>query len=125
MLWVLAVHCLIIVFNVAGLILIPLGACRHWEWVRGFYWRLLHLLCLTVVAVQALAGRACFLTLWQARLGGGGHPQPMIAGWIDHLIYWPLPLWVFAVLYTLVWVYVLVLWWRVPPRYPQRNRHSS
>lgn len=122
-LWVLAVHGAIILFNVAGLVLIPLGAWRRWKWVHGFYWRLLHLLSLTAVAVQALAGRACFLTLWQARLGSSGQPQPMIAGWVDHLIFWPLPLWVFAVLYVLVWVYMLVLWWRVPPRYPRRDKH--
>lgn len=121
-LWVLAVHCAIILFNIVGLVLIPLGGWRRWEWVHGFYWRLLHLLSLTAVAVQALAGRACFLTLWQAQLGGVGNTQPMIAGWINHLIYWPLPLWVFAVLYVLVWVYVLVLWRLVPPRLPCRAR---
>lgn len=120
--WVLAFHFAIIVFNVAGLVLIPLGAWRRWRWVHGFGWRLLHLLSLAVVALQALAGRACFLTIWQAQLGGGTHSQPMIAGWINRLIYWPLPLWLFAVLYVLVWLYALLLWWWVPPRSPWRNR---
>lgn len=115
-LMVLLAHGAIIGFNIAGLILIPLGAWRGWRWVRGFVWRLLHLLSLTVVAVQALAGRACFLTLWQTQLEGGSQPTPMIAGWINRLIFWPLPLWVFAVAYVLIWVYVLFLWWRVPPR---------
>jgi len=118
--WVLVVHGLIIAFNITGLLLIPLGAWRRWAWVHGFYWRLLHLLSLTAVVVQALAGRACFLTLWQVQLSDRAGTQPMTASWINHLIYWQLPLWVFAVAYVLVWLYVLVLWWWVPPRLPWR-----
>lgn len=120
---VLGVHVALIAFNVAGLVLIPLGAWRHWRWIRGFWWRLAHLLILAAVAVQALAGRVCFLTLWQSRLTGNGNPQPLIAGWIDKVIYWPLPLWFFTVLYIAVWLYVVFLWWRFPPRLPRR-RHK-
>ncbi len=121
---VLAVHLAIIAFNVAGLILIPVGAWRCWHWVRGFWWRLVHLLMLAVVAAQALVGRACFLTLWQAELEHQGRPQPLIAGWVDRLIYWPFPLWFFTVLYVAVWLYVIFLWWRVPPRLHWR-RHTG
>ncbi len=119
---VLAIHVAVIAFNVAGLVLIPLGAWRQWRWVRGFWWRLAHLLILATVAVQALAGRACFLTLWQSELTGNGHPQPLVAAWIDTVIYWPLPLWFFTVLYIAVWLYVAILWWRIPPRLPWRGR---
>ena len=118
---VLGIHAAVIVFNVAGLVLIPLGAWRHWRWVRGFWWRLAHLLILAAVAAQALAGRACFLTLWQYGLSGNGS-QPMIAGWINRVIYWPLPLWFFTALYVAVWLYVAFLWWRVPPRLPWRRQ---
>ncbi len=100
--------------------LIPLGAWLRWGWVRGFWWRLAHLAILAAMAAQALAGRACFLTIWQAELEHRGHAQPLIADWIDRMLYWPLPLWVFAVGYVAVWLYVLVLWWRVPPRCPSR-----
>lgn len=113
---VLLVHFAIIVFNVAGLVLIPVGAWRGWAWVRMFWWRLAHLVSLAIVAVQALAGRACFLTLWQARLDGADTATPLIAGWINRLIYWPLPLWVFALGYVAVWGWALALWFRVPPR---------
>ncbi|MGH8274021.1 MAG: DUF2784 family protein [Gammaproteobacteria bacterium] len=121
---ILGVHVAIIAFNVAGLILIPLGAWLHWRWVRSFWWRLLHVLILAAVAAQALAGRACFLTVWQADLGGSARHGPLIAGWVERLIYWPLPIWFFAVLYVLVWLYVLFLWWRVPPRLPKRKRSA-
>lgn len=120
---VLGVHLLVIAFNVGGLIAIPLGAWRGWRWVRGFWWRTAHLASLAVVAGQALAGRACFLTLWQFELEPGHRAaQPLIAHWIDKVLFWPLPLWFFAALYTLVWLYVLGLWWWVRPRSPWSRR---
>ncbi len=112
---VLALHLVVIGFNLFGLAAVPLGAWRGWAFVRIGWWRWLHVLALVVVAGQALAGRACFLTLWQDRLAGRAGGQPLIAGAIDRLIYWPLPLWVFAALYVLVLVYALALLWLVPP----------
>lgn len=116
---VLAVHLLVIAFNVFGLVAIPLGGWLGWGWVRVRWWRWLHLASMVVVAVQAVAGQACFLTIWQARLSGaGGAPEPLIMGVVNRLIFWPLPLWVFAVLYVVLLVYVLALLKLVPPRPP-------
>jgi hypothetical protein len=119
---VLALHLAIIAFNVAGCVLIPLGAWRGWHWVRGLGWRLAHLLSLAVVAIQAMLGRACFLTTWQGELSGSEHVQPMIEKWMNGLIYWPLPLWVFAAAYVAVFVYVIALWIGVRPRRSRPNR---
>lgn len=121
-LWILALHLAIIAFNVAGCVLVPIGAWRRWRWVREFWWRLAHLLSLGVVALQALLGRACFLTIWQGELAGASHVQPLIAGWIDRLVYWPLPLWVFAVAYVTVLAYVGMLWICVRPIAPGAER---
>lgn len=112
---VLALHLAIIAFNLAGCVLIPIGAWRGWRWVRGFGWRLAHLFSLAVVAVQAMLGRACFLTIWQDELSGTTHVQPLIEQWMNGLIYWPLPLWVFAAAYVAVFVYVIALWLWVRP----------
>ena len=71
---VLAAHVLVILFNVAGLILIPLGAWFNWRIVRIAWLRLLHLGLLAVTAAQAVAGRACILTIWQqSLLGNSSH----------------------------------------------------
>jgi len=35
--------------------------------------------------------------------------------WVNRLIYWPLPIWVFAVLYLAVFGYAVALLWLVPP----------
>ena len=116
---ILAAHLAIILFNLFGLIVVPLGAICGWRFVRVRWWRLLHLVSLAAVAAQAVFGRACFLTIWQAALTGAtGSPTPLIVGWVNRVIYWPLPLWVFAALYLLVFGYALALLWLVPPAAP-------
>lgn len=114
---VLIAHLLVIAFNLFGLIAIPLGGWLGWRFVRVRWWRLLHLGLLAVVALQALAGRACVLTILQAAATGGQtRPTPLIMGFVNRLIYWPLPLWAFAAIYVLTLAYALALWRIVPPR---------
>jgi Protein of Unknown function (DUF2784) len=113
-------HITIIGFNVFGLVVVPLGAWRGWSFVRIFWWRALHLLMLIAVAVQAALGRACFLTIWEdelmTRSGESTTHTPLIQGWLSELIFWPLPLWVFAALYIAIFIYAVALWRLVPPR---------
>ncbi|HEV8026329.1 MAG TPA: DUF2784 domain-containing protein [Stellaceae bacterium] len=126
---VLAIHLGVILFNVFGLVAIPLGAWRGWRFVRVFWWRALHLAVLAVVALQALLDRACFLTLWQYALrqgaGEAASPAPLIESWGDRLIFWPLPLWFFAALYVGVSIYTLLLWRLVPPVLPGWTRRIT
>ena len=84
--------------------------------MRILWLRLLHLASLAVVAVQAVLGRACFLTDWQDALTGGGAEDPLIMRWVNSVVFWPLPPWVFAAGYVAVFAYVAALWWLVPPR---------
>lgn len=112
-------HVVVIAFNVFGLIAIPLGAWRGWRFVRVVWWRALHVALLAVVALQALLDRLCFLTEWQnyflQQAGETASSAPLIQRWVSSVIFWPLPLWFFTVLYVLIWIYVAALWWLVPP----------
>lgn len=121
--FVLALHVAVIAFNIFGLIAVPLGAWRRWSFVRVFWWRALHLASLGVVALQAAFGRACFLTLWQRDLEGAAADRPLIQGWIEDRIYWPLPLWTFALMYAGVLIYAIALWFWVRPE--PRSRPPS
>jgi len=114
---VLAVHFGIILFNIFGLVAVPLGSWLGWRFVRVRWWRVLHLLSLLVVAAQAVAGRACFLTLWQVDLEGGGEgpARPMILEWVNRAMYWHLPPWVFVAFYLAALAYAALLWRWVPP----------
>jgi hypothetical protein len=114
---VLAVHLVVIAFNLFGMVATPLGGWRGWGFVRVRWWRWLHLASMAVVAVQALAGRACFLTIVQSGLSGeSGAPPPLIMTVVNRLIYWPLPIWVFGAAYVVLFLYVIALMWLVPPR---------
>lgn len=122
MILVLAVHVAIILFNVVGLVIIPIGGWRHWRIVRAPVWRTLHILSLGTVAVQAAAGRACFLTIWQdALINRSQDSPPLIARTVDALVYWPIPIWIFAIGYLIVFAYALALLWLVPSRRPGRR----
>ena len=124
---ILLIHLAIVAFNVFGLVVIPVGRWLGWRFVRGFWWRLAHVLTLGVVALQAVLGRACFLTIWEHALranADAGEPAPMIATWVNSVLYWPLPLWIFSVGYVGVLLYALFLWRWVPPR-PRTTRISS
>ena len=112
---ILPLNAAIIAFNVTGLLVIPLGAWLGWRIVRIAWLRLLHLFLLAVVTAQALAGQACILTIWQNDFSAGGQrATPLIMRWVDGLIYWNLPFWVFTVIYCGVFLYVLLLTVLVP-----------
>src|SRR5262249_26416576 len=112
---ILGLHLGVIAFNIAGLIVIPLGAWLGWGFVRIFWLRLVHLGSLGVTAVQAVFGGDCFLTGWPSALSGEA-PQPLITRFVNSLIYWPLPIWVFTAAYVAVFLYTLALWWWVPAK---------
>lgn len=122
MLWL---HVAIILFNLFGLVAIPVGAARGWAFVRIFWWRTLHLMLLAVVALQALFGRACLLTIWQSDLlreaGKTTATVPLIERWVASAIYWPLPFWAFIVLYGVIFIYALLLWVIVRPTLPRKR----
>src|SRR5579871_5472740 len=111
---VLWFHVGIVLFNVFGLVVIPLGAWQGWPFVRIMWWRLLHIVLMAIVMLQAAMGHACFLTLWQAALNeSSGEPaaaMPMIQRWVSAVIFWQMPIWVFALIYAAAFVYCLALW---------------
>ena len=112
---ILGVHFVIIVFNVLALVVIPVGAWAGWRFVRWAWLRVLHLGVMGVVAGQAVAGRACFLTIWEDELTGNRTvAEPMIMRWVDGVIYWDVPIWGFAIFYSVLFLYVVGLTVLVP-----------
>jgi hypothetical protein len=117
---VLAVHLAVIAFNVLGLAVIPLGARLDWAWVRARVWRAPHLASWALVAVQALLGRACILTIWQDQLSGSAPQPPLIQRWVERAVFWPLPIWVFAAAYVVLFAAALGFWF-LPATRPERR----
>jgi hypothetical protein len=78
-------HVVVIAFAVFGLVVIPVGAWSGWRFVRVFWWRAMHLGLLGTGALQAVLGRACFLTIWESefltRAGEAASNEPLIHRW--------------------------------------------
>jgi len=113
---VLALHFAVAAFNLAMLILVPLGAGR-WSWVRYRRIRLAHLAMMLLIAVQTLLGQHCPLTLLEAALREQDHDDRFfLMHWIQQLLYWDLPLEAFLGGYLACALWALILWFLVPPQ---------
>jgi hypothetical protein len=112
----LVLHFAIVVFVVGGLILTWIGAWLSWGWVRNPWFRYAHLGAIAFVALESLVGMVCPLTLWEDALRGGAHPESFVGRWVQRLLYYRAPEWVFTALYAAWVAATLVTLWLVPPR---------
>lgn len=122
---VLLVHFAVVLFVILGLPAILIGNLLGWTWVNRLAWRLVHLAAIAVVALQAWLGQYCSLTLLESSLreqaGQDGYDGSFIQHWVQRLIYYEAPLWVFVVIYTGFLLLVAWAWWRYPPQRKARN----
>ena len=116
----LVLHASFIVFVVLGLVLVIVGGLLSWSWVRNRWFRIVHLVCIGVVVVQAWLGMICPLTTWEMDLrraaGDPGYEGSFVAHWLSELIYYDAPWWVFVVAYTAFGMLVVISWFWVRPR---------
>jgi polyferredoxin len=115
----LVFHFLIAGFIVLGLILVWIGALAGWNWIRNPWFRYLHLAAIAFVAAEALIGATCPLTLWEDLLRGGARPETFIGRWVQRLLYYNAPEWVFTMLYAAWAAATAVTLWFVPVRRQQ------
>lgn len=116
----LAVHLAIVVFVVGGLVLVAAGNLRGWRWVNAWWFRLAHLAAIGVVVAESWLGITCPLTTlesWLRAQGGeAGYRQGFIADWLQRLLFYDAPPWVFGLAYSLFGALVAAAWWYFPPR---------
>ena len=122
---VLVVHFAFVAFVVGGLAAIWVGAAAGWRWVRNPWFRWIHLIAIGVVVVQAWLGVICPLTTWEsalrARGGDATYEGSFIAHWLNELLYFQAPAWVFTLCYSLFGALVLASWFLVRPRSVRRR----
>jgi polyferredoxin len=115
---VLILHVGVVLFIVGGLLLIVVGNLRAWPWVNRLWFRLAHLAAIAVVVGQSWAGMVCPLTTlesWLRRLGGGaGYGKGFIEHWLQDLLFYQAPTWVFTLAYSAFGLAVIAVWWRFP-----------
>lgn len=115
---VLVLHAAFVAFVVLGLALIYAGA-RRWQWVRNPWFRAAHLAAIGVVMAQSWVGMICPLTALEQALrtrAGATYTGGFIAHWLERLLYWQAPDWVFTAAYTLFAALVVASWPVVRPR---------
>ena len=115
--FVLIVHLAFVLFVVGGFALVLAGGALGWRWIRNRAFRYAHLAAIAFVALEALAGVACPLTLWEDALRRTGPEGPSFVGrWARRLLYYDFPEWVFTVAYVLFAIAVAVTFRLIPPR---------
>ena len=123
---VLLLQVLVVMFNVFGLIFIFIGNVLKWSWVRNPWFRLLHLLAISVVVLLAWLNSICPLTsiemVLRTRAGDVAYSGSFISHWLEGILYYQAPPWVFIVAYTIFGLMVVVSWFLIRPRhFPKRT----
>ncbi len=125
---VLVLHALLVACVAAGFVLIVTGMVLRWSWTRNFYFRVLHLLVIAVVMMQAWGGGICPLTEWEYRLrlaaGEIASTEPFVRYWLHRLLFYDFPSWVFTAAYTLLGMIVVLLWILAPPKLSRAVKRS-
>ena len=117
---VLVIHASIVVFIVLGLVLILVGGVSGWKWVANRWFRIVHITGIGIVVLQAWLGIYCPLTILEMWLRQQAqtdtYQQSFIQFWVQRFLYYDVPLWVFAIAYTVFGALVILAWLRFPPR---------
>ena len=96
------------------------GPAFSWAWVRNPIFRIAHLLAISVVAAQAWLGSACPLTVMEmalrSRAGDVVYGGTFISHWLQELLYYDAPDWVFTACYSAFAILVAISWFLVRPR---------
>ena len=119
---VLLIHVAVVLFNVGGLVAIGLGGYFQWRWVQNRLFRAIHLLALGFVSIEVLLGITCPLTHLEDWLRDTPQSRGFVSRWLHSLLYWDLPVWVFAIAYVSVFLLAVCAWWWVPPRSRKTGR---
>ena len=116
---VLFLHVLFVVFVVIGLILILAGKLLSWSWVRNWWFRVGHLAAIGVVVLQSWLGVICPLTqlemFLRSKAGDATYAGSFVSHWLEAILYYRAPAWVFAVSYTAFGAIVVLSWIWVRP----------
>jgi hypothetical protein len=126
---VLSLHVAIVLFIVGGLIFIIVGNLRAWPGANAFGFRAAHLAAISVVVAEAWVGAICPLTtfeMWlRAKARATTYAGSFIEYWLQRVLYYDAPPWVFALAYSLFGLVVAATWWYFPPMFRPRTDDSD
>ena len=116
----LATHAAFVVFIVVGQIAVFVGWALGWRWTRRLMFRLLHLIAIGFVMLEAWFSVTCPLTVvenvFRAKAAATTYDRSFISHWLERLIFYTAPEWVFTLIYTGFAALVILSWLAYPPR---------
>ena len=121
---ILVVHAIVVLFIVGAVPVIWCGYFRGWRFVRNFWFRIIHLLLMGIVALESILSISCPLTVWEDALRTHSGAGPMrqngfIAYWLHQLLFYDFPAWVFTLAYVLFFLLVVGTFFWVRPQNPK------
>jgi hypothetical protein len=123
------IHFAFVAFVVVGQLLIMIGAVLRWQWVRNPWFRVLHLLCIAIVATEAMFNYECPCTTWENQLreaAGQKVSDATFMGRLFHnLLFYDCPQDNFPPMHIGFGVLVLVTFLLVPPRFRRRPPQTA
>ena len=115
-------------YVVVGQLLILLGLCCRWQWVRNFWFRVTHLAAIVIVALEAAVAWTCPLTTLEYSLREWAGQAPSAESFMGRLfqsvIVHEWPPWVFDLTNIGFGVLVLVTFVLARPRWPRFSRRA-
>ena len=115
----LVLHAGYALFVVGGQLLILVGWAANWNWPRNLWFRILHLIAIGFVMLEAWVGVICPLTtlenLFRQKAGRELYENSFIGDWVGRLLFYTAPEWVFILIYTAFFLLILISWWGYPP----------
>jgi hypothetical protein len=114
------IHLGYVVFVMLGFVLIVVGIIVRWRWIRTPWFRIMHLAAIIAVAIEAIVGVHCPLTMLEFRLryptGPFQERGSFIGSLIDSILFHEAPGWVFTAVYGGFAVAVLITFIMAPPK---------
>jgi hypothetical protein len=122
---IVVVHLAYVAFVVVGLFVILLGWLLKWQWVRNFWFRVIHGALIGVVVFETIFGIYCPLTDWEdtlrEKVGETVQQGTFIGRLADDVLFVDVDPTMMTWIYYLFGLLVLIAFFCVPPRWPQRR----
>ena len=120
-------HSLYVIFAVGGQVTIMIGWLFRWQFIRQPTFRILHLVAVSFVALEAFIGMICPLTEWEynlRQLAGQSVDRDLsfIARLVRMIIFYDFPSWVFTFMHISFGILVILTFFFVPPRFHKKER---
>ena len=121
---VVIIHLAFAGFVIIGFFSLVVGPIFGWAWTYGKRFRIVYLICIVFVALEALLGVSCPLTILENRLlraaGESGYDRSFIGHLANQVLFYDAPEWVFTLIYVTL-AFLSLLACLIPPSF-RNNR---